>query len=263
MIDAHVHVLNKPTDKYTVELLERFVEAALKAKISEIYLLEHTHQFCEFKQVYQPIATYDQYQLSWLSRKMGGTIDNYLELIEIGKKQHYPIKIKFGLEVCYIPETEDLLGSILSEYDFDFLTGAVHYIDNWGFDHKAEFWNGINVDKAYKRYYEAMMGLIETGFFDGLAHPDSIKCFQCYPSYDLIETYSTIADLLNKYDMYVEQSGGLVLNHGCSELGMNRSMLKVFKNNGVKIMTASDAHKPEHTGANIFELQQLVDGNNI
>jgi len=244
MIDVHIHFLHSSTGKYTYELLERIVKASLEAKINEIYLLEHTHQFIEFKQVYEPIATYNQYQHDWLSRKMGGSIDNYLDFIEVAKKRDYPIKINFGLEVCYIPQTGNVLSKILSEYNFDFLTGSVHYIDNWGFDHKPEFWDGVNVEEAYKRYYEIMKYLIETGLFDGLAHPDSIKCFHRYSSYDLASIYTEIATLLNKKNMFVEQSGGLALNYGYPELGMNRTMLKVFKNNGVKILTASDAHKP-------------------
>ncbi|MBP2638691.1 MAG: histidinol phosphatase or family hydrolase [Firmicutes bacterium] len=223
------------------------------------YLLEHTHQFSEFKQVYQPIARYNNYQFNWLYRKMGGSIANYLTFIKMAKKRKYPIEIKFGLEVCYIPQTEDLLGKILREFNFDFLTGSVHYIDNWGFDHKAEFWNEVNVNNVYKRYYEIMIDLIQTGLFDGLTHPDSIKCFKHYPTFDQTELFTKITTLLNKHNMYVEQSGGLALNYGCSELGMNQMMLKILKNSGVRIMTASDAHKPEHTGTNIYELQQLID----
>lgn len=40
---------------------------------------------------------------------------------------------------------------------------------------------------------------------------------------------------------------------------MNKTTLEVFKEKGVAIRTASDAHKPEHTGANIHELQRLIE----
>lgn len=259
MIDAHIHFLHSTTGQYSFELLERIVAAAKNNNMDEIFLLEHTHQFIEFERVYKPIAEYSPYQCEWLKRKMGGTIEDYLEFIEIAGKRSYPVKVRFGLEVCYIPQTEDILADILSKYTFDFLTGSVHYIDNWGFDHKAEFWEGKDADKMYIRYYEIMKELIATGIFTGLAHPDSIKCFNNYPAYDLSETYSEIAQLVNKYNIYVEQSGGLALNYGHEELGMNQIMLKVFKQNGVKVLTASDAHKPEHAGANILKLQQLVE----
>jgi histidinol-phosphatase (PHP family) len=162
MKDVHVHFLHNTTGKYTFELLDKIVSAAMNLKIDEIYLLEHTHQFYEFKKVYESVCGFNLYQNNWITGNMGGTIDNYLNFIESAKKKEYDVKIKFGLEVCYIPKTVDLLDSILKEYKFDFLTGSVHYIDDWGFDHKAEFWKDINVDKAYKRYYEIMEDLIKT-----------------------------------------------------------------------------------------------------
>ncbi len=213
----------------------------------------------EFKKIYKPICNYNRYQNDWIHKKMSGSINNYLNFIEIAKKKDYPIKVRFGIEVCYIPETVNLLIGVLNRFKFDFLTGSVHYIDGWGFDHKKEFWKDINVNRTYKRYYEIMKDLIQTGLFIGLAHPDSIKCFGYYPGYDLLDTYNEISILLNKQGMYAEQSGGLALNYGFSELGMNRIMLKTFKQNNVKIMTASDAHKPEHIGMNIEKLQKLID----
>lgn len=112
---------------------------------------------------------------------------------------------------------------------------------------------------SFGRYYEITADLIRTGLFSGLAHPDSIKCFHHYPSYDMMETYFKIAALLNEKDMWAEQSGGLALNYGFHEIGMGSNMLKAFKRSGVKILTASDAHRPEHAGANIARLQKLVD----
>ncbi|HEX3043754.1 MAG TPA: histidinol phosphate phosphatase, partial [Bacillota bacterium] len=93
-----------------------------------------------------------------------------------------------------------------------------------------------------------------------LAHPDSIKCFGHYPAYDLTETYLNLAEALNKAGMYAEQSGGLALNYGFTELGLNPKMLKVFQGNGVRLFPASDAHRSAHTGANIKELQEILVG---
>ncbi len=69
-----------------------------------------------------------------------------------------------------------------------------------------------------------------------------------------------MANLINKSNMYAEQSGGLALNYGFSEIGMNKVMLQVFKENNVKMRTASDAHRPEHVGADIHKLYQLIEG---
>ena len=231
--------------------------------LKEIYLLEHTHQFTEFESVYTPVVSYNDYQRGWLRRKMNGSIERYLEFIETVKDGAYPVHVKFGLEVCYIPETRDKLAAILDEYDFDFLTGSVHWIDGWGFDHPAqkELWRSMDVNKAYRRYYEIMCELCESGLFTGLAHPDSIKCFGYTPTCDMTATYNELAVLLNEYGMYAENSGGLRLNYGSDrELGLNRQLLDTFKHNGVAIYSASDAHKQSDVGANICELERMLEG---
>ncbi len=108
---------------------------------------------------------------------MTASLDSYIHFVDAMKDRQFPIDVLFfGLEVCYIPETAGLLADILERCQWDFITGSVHYIDGWGFDHQAEFWKGIDVNRAYRRYYQIMLNLIQSGLFTGLAHPDSIKC---------------------------------------------------------------------------------------
>jgi histidinol-phosphatase (PHP family) len=258
MQDVHVHFLHGHGGGYTLEFLENFMTNAQSAGLAEIYLLEHTHQFREFAKVYEPVRAYNEYQQAWITSKMNGSIEQYLAFIAKVKANRYPVKVRFGLEVCYIPEKESLLADILDQYSFDFLTGSVHWIDGWGFDHKSEFWQGKDVNKAYRRYYQIMGELVESGLFDGLAHPDSIKCFGYYPSFDLTAAYEELAMLLCKHGMYAEQSGGLALNYGFPELGLNRKLLTVLQANGVMIKTASDAHRVQDVGRNIPELMTLL-----
>ncbi len=79
-----------------------------------------------------------------------------------------------------------------------------------------------------------------------------------YPTQDLTDTYRLLADKLKAHDMYAEQSGGLALNYGFEELGMNPTMLHIFKSKNVAIRCASDAHKPEDVGANIAQLPAIL-----
>lgn len=263
MIDCHIHL---ERGNYTVEWLNKFVETAVHRGIDEIYLLEHSHRFREFSSMYESIADYSSYQKEWFERKRNAylSIKDYILFIEQAKQITYPIKLKFGLEVCYFEGYEHLINEILHSYPFDFATGSVHWVDGFGFDHKKELWDNIDVDKLYVRYYEIMERLIESDLFTGVAHPDSIKAFGHKPSFNLAGIYGKIAELLNKHNMYAEQSGGLHLNYSSKcELGMNEAMLKVFTHKGVCILTASDAHKPEDVGANIIELLNLASSKTI
>ena len=261
MRDVHIHFLHGHGGGYTQDFYEGFISNAERMGLDEIYLLEHTHQFIEFESVYSPVKSYNEYQHEWVTNKMDGSIERYLEFIDSVKGLKYPIGVKFGLEVCFIPETADKLSDILKEYSFDFLTGSVHWIDGWGFDHpnQKETWHSIDVNDAYDRYYEIMCELCCSGLFTGLAHPDSIKCFGHTPTSEMTEKYQKLAVLLNKYGLYAENSGGLQLNYDRGlELGLNSKLLNTFKQNGVTICSASDAHKQSDVGANILELDMML-----
>ncbi|MBP3577100.1 MAG: histidinol phosphate phosphatase [Lachnospiraceae bacterium] len=261
MKDVHIHFLHGDPVGYTMDFFEGFIKVAQEAGLDEIYLLEHTHQFTEFEEVYEPVKSYNEFQHNWVTKRMTGSIEDYIRFIKTAKKTDYPVKVKFGLEVCYIPETADILAEILDDYTFDFLTGSVHWIDGWGFDHprQKETWESKNVEEVYKRYYEIMFQLCESGLFSGLAHPDSIKCFGHKPNMDLTEYYNKLAMLLNKHGMYAENSGGLRLNYSPDlELGLNPQLLSVLKKNNVLIETASDAHKQSDVGANIRKLERMI-----
>lgn len=254
MIDTHIHI---EKGDYSIEWVKEFVNVALNRGLTEIYLLEHSHRFKEFMGIYKNFIRYNDYQKSWLDRKFKLSLEDYKNFILKVKKEKFPIKIKFGLEICYEEGTEEIIKNTLENFQWDFITGSVHWVDGWGFDHKKEHWVTIDVDRVYKRYYEIMKNLIKSQLFNIVAHPDSIKCFGYNPSFDLTETYFEIADLVNKYNMSAEHNSGLYYRYGHEELGLNRKMHDIFKSKNVHICTASDAHKPEDTGKYIRELNQI------
>lgn len=255
MTDVHIHIEKGP---YTKEWIDQFARQAVSAGMDEIYLLEHSHRFAEFAPMYASACEYSDYQREWYKRKGKHSIEEFQTLITEMRRVEFPVKIKWGLEVCYFPEHEALIGDILSAFNFDFAVGSVHWVEGFGFDHRAEFWKGIDTERIYSKYYELMLSLVKSGLFSGVAHPDSIKCFHHYPKDDLTPVYRLLADELNAHHMYAEQSGGLALNHGFEELGMNQTMLQVFKDKNVTLRFASDAHKPEDVGANILKMQAAL-----
>lgn len=174
MIDGHIHI---ERGNYSLDWINEFINYALKRGISEICLLEHSHRYKEFVRVYNTVSNYNEYQKDWLSRKIELSLDAYKTFVLEMRQIEFPIKVNIGLEVCYIEEEESAIRDIIKDFDWDFVTGSVHWIDGWGFDHKKEFWEGKDTDKLYARYYEIMESLIKAKLFNIVAHPDSIKCF--------------------------------------------------------------------------------------
>jgi histidinol-phosphatase (PHP family) len=255
MIDSHVHIERGP---YTKEWINEFVNQAVKHNIDELFLLEHSHRFFEFKELYSDICSYNEYQNDWFNRKNNVSYSNYLKLIDECKRESYPIKIYWGLEICYFDGKEDIIKSLTNKNQIDFLTGSIHWIDNWGFDHKPEFWNDKIINDQYIKYYDLMIKLVKSNIFDHLAHPDSIKCFNNYPDIDLTDKYIELTKSIVKNNIKVEVSGGLYLNYNHSEIGINNKLLNILKKNKAILIPASDAHSPENVGINIKECVDLI-----
>lgn len=259
MIDAHVHL---EKGNYCVDWIQEFIRYALLRDIDEIYFLEHTHIFKECQSLYDEMSHYNAYQNQWYRRKLEAArpLKEYADFIENMKKEQFPIRIKFGLEVCYSPEHEEDIDRLKRTYPFDFLVGSIHFIDGWAFSHMKQPWkkDDYDLNVLYKRYYDLMYTLAKSNLFTGLAHPNSLQCFGAYPvnSYDI--EYNELAAALKENQMYIEESSGLAINYGDSELGMNKEMLKAMLKNDVQILTASDAHVPQNTGRLIREMEALL-----
>ena len=255
LIDGHVHL---EKGQYSIEWVNEFITQAMDRGIEEIYFLEHTHLFEECRSLYNEMAEYNLYQNQWFEKKQKQMcpISKYISFVDSIKGEKFPIKLKFGLEVCYSPEHERDIEKIKSLYSFDFLVGSIHFIDGWAFSHLKQRWDKKDYDlrKLYTRYYEVMYELIQSKLFSGLAHPNSLQCFGAYPEGDFSNEYDRIARALKANGMYVEDSSGLAINYGDSELGMNKEMLKYMKLYEVPIITASDAHYPKDVGKLIKEM---------
>jgi len=253
MTDCHVHI---ERGEYTLEWIRRFINTAVTRGIDELWLLEHSYRFHEFVPMYREIyaASADisgDYFKSWLDRKMGvSALADYLALCEKVRRElapSIPVKIKFGLEVCYFEGAENFVKSIFDGTNLDFCTGSIHYIDNFPFDHTNIPWDGVDVDDAYNRFFEMSVNLANSGVFSVLAHPDSIKVAGHSPSFPLTAHYEKLAAALAKNDMYAEQNSG-VSRRSSAEWGMDKEFIDILKRHGVKIITASDAHYPDDVG---------------
>lgn len=257
MVDGHIHIERGP---YTLEWIDQFVSKAVEMGLDEICLLEHNYIFEEFAPMYGSVCAYSEYVDAWFRRSAGAhKLADYLELIERVRNHSFPIKIKFGLEICYFKEFEGFISELTQGKGFDFLLGSVHFVDDFAFDHQAGHWAGLDVDRIYRRYFEDSVSLARSGLFDGIGHPDAIKLFGHKPSYPLTDCYESLAEELSKSNMYADQNSGVYRR--CPEtasLGMAEELLGILKKHRVQIIPSSDAHCPEDVGYKIKELNSLI-----
>ena len=250
MKDLHIHIERGP---YKKEWIDRFVEQAVIMNIDEINLLEHSVRIKEFHPCFKEACDYSLYQRRWFAEKekQAHTMYEYKKLIDEIRGSDYPIKVNFGLEICWFEQHADLIQRLVSDGYFDYLLGSVHWIDNWTFNQRKYQWLGKNVNNIYKRYYEMNETLIESGIFDIAAHPDLVRCHGIYPDYDLTETYKSLCKKA------VEQNVMLEMNTAKS-FGLNEELFNVAREYNVTFSTGSDAHCPEDVGRGIKEVNERI-----
>ena len=256
MIDGHIHI---ERGEYTLPWIQRFVDRAVEMQLDEIRLLEHNFIFEEFVPMYDEVRAHSEFVDSWF-RRVGGVrrLEEYLELVEQVRRERYPVTIRFGMEICYFPKWESFIAEKVSGIGLDFLLGSIHFVDLFAFDHTAELWDGVDVDKTYRSYFEDSISLAKSGIFDGIGHPDCVKLFGHKPSFPLGEYYERLAAELAKSGMYADENSGVERRCPGAPLGMDRELIKSLKQHGVRIITSSDAHCPEDVGYKIREMESIV-----
>lgn len=250
MKDLHIHIERGP---YTVSWIEQFIEKAVQENLDEICLLEHSIRFKDFHPTFKEARKYNLYQRRWFDEKAktAHTLDEFKRLAQEIRSRTYPVKVSFGLEICYFEQHIDLIRDITSDGFFDYLLGSVHWVDNWTFNQRKYQWLGRDADKIYQRYFEMENTLAQCGVFDIIAHPDLITCHGIYPDYDLTEAYDTLCKNL--------KDNGVMLEMNTSKsLGVNKAFLECAKKAGVKFSTGSDAHCVDDVGRNINAVTELI-----
>lgn len=106
-----------------------------------------------------------------------------------------------------------------------------------------------------------LLSIHKAEHWTGIGHLDAIKLFGHKPSYSLSDYYESLDREFSESNMYADQNSGAARR--CPEtasLGMDKELLRILKNNNVKIITSSDAHCPEDVGYKIKELNSLIAG---
>ena len=250
MKDLHIHIERGP---YTIEWIEKFIDKAVKENLDEICLLEHSIRFTDFHPAFKEAIEYSRYQRKWFDGKVptAHSLDEFKALATEIRQREYPVKVSFGLEICYFEQHTDIIRELTSDGFFDYLLGSVHWVDNWTFNQRKYQWLGKDFNHIYKRYFELQNSLVESGIFDIIAHPDLITCHGLYPDYDLADTYKVLCENVKSHNMMLEMNTS-------KGLGINKQFFEIAKEVGVDFSTGSDAHTVENVGRKIKEVTDLI-----
>jgi histidinol-phosphatase (PHP family) len=255
-VDYHMHL---EMGSLSLDYLEKFWLQAQRAGLDEIGISEHGHNFKQYKKIMEHLWTGENTYpeiVDWLEKGFSLDLDDYVALIQEGKKQGWPLKL--GLEMDYIPGKEDEIAALIDAYPWDYVLGSVHFLEKWAFDVSPEVgWPDKDVNSAYQAYFTAMLAAASSGLFDSITHPDLIKIFGHRPSIPLEPYYEAMAAALAESDTCVEiNSAGLRKPVG--RIYPEPEFLAKCQAAGVPITLACDAHYPEDVGRDLDKAIELA-----
>ncbi len=241
LLDYHMHT---PLCKHAEGAPEEYAQRAVDVGLGEIGFSDHS-----------PMPAH--YDPDW--RMSVEEFPGYVESVLRVREEFPQLVVRLGLEADYFPGTEDFVYNVTGEFDFDYVIGSVHYIDDWGFDNaanKARF-ESCDLYEVYAQYFDRVARLAKTRLFDILGHPDVVKKFGFRPdrAYDDLLRGALEAVKAAGMALDVNTSG---LRYPCREIYPSRRMLEMAREMEIPVTLGADAHKAEHVGAGFDEAVKLL-----
>lgn len=223
MTDYHVHsILSDGKNSY-----EELIETAISKGLEEIGFSDHV---C-LKPVTWAIPEID---IPVMAEQIAILKDRYKDRI----------RIKFGIEMDYLPGMEDEIKALIISLPLDYVIGSVHFIGNWNFDTDKSLYGKWPNDELYRMYFDLIQKAARSGLFDIIGHLDIIKKFRIYPETDQSALINQTLKIIKESNLVVEvNTGGL--DRPCAELTPSPAIVEQCYHHRIPLMLNSDAHKTE------------------
>ena len=173
---------------------------------------------------------------------------DYLQGVADARATGVPVLL--GIEADYYPGCQRFLEPWLERHPFDVVLGSVHYLDYWASDPtRRTLAGGGEPEAIWKRYFELMGELADTGLYDIAAHFDLPKRFGNAIAKERMREFALPAlDRLAAAGM--AQAGGVARGgRRCHTCYPSLAILTWACERGVGLAFGSDSHTPERVGA--------------
>lgn len=165
-------------------------------------------------------------------------------------------KLLLGVEMGMRPDCIEENRKISEKYNFDFILGSVHVVENNGLYYDIygdNFYNGKNRKEAYEDYLKYMLQCVkEHDYIDSLSHIDYICRYAPYNDSNIYyEEYNELIDEILKELIYSEKAIEINTRRFDNKEAVDilKKIYKRFNKLGGKIVTlGSDSHRPESVG---------------
>ena len=181
----------------------------------------------------------------------------YFEVLN-SLRNEYSSKINIlkGVELGLTSDNFSLCHKLLDSYDFDFVIGSCHIVDQMD-PYYAEFWEGKNDRDCFELYFKTLLeGLLEFSQIDTLGHLDYVVRYSPnrdsnYSPFDYQDVIDEILKFIIEKDIKLEINTSN-LSKGFNFFNPHTDIIKRYKELGGEIITVgSDAHYTEYLADHI------------
>jgi histidinol-phosphatase (PHP family) len=267
MLDYHLHLWphGQRAVQATVEDLAAYCEKAAAEGVAELALTEHLFRFTQVDDLLggwwdaEADRRLRADAAKYWEQHVSADLDAYVETALAAKAAGLPVVV--GMEVDYYPGRMDEVGRLLAQYPFDVLLGSVHWIGTWMFDDLSSAvamgeWDSRTIESVWSDYTRCLEELAASGAVDVLAHPDLCKVTGRRPSVP-DEFYDRMAEAAASAGLAAEVSSA-GWRKPVGEAYPAPSLLARFRERGVPITTASDAHQLSEVAARSADLKEFI-----
>jgi histidinol-phosphatase (PHP family) len=242
LTDYHLHLRSDDDDRppeqaaFTAENVDRYVAAAEDAGIEELGCSEHVYRFTDALEIWRH---------PFWERQARDDLDAYCEFVR-------STPLRLGLEVDFVPGSEDRTASLLDGHDFDYVVGSVHFLGDRAVDDDAfDIWEMEgDPDTIWRRYFETLAEGARSGLFDILAHADLVKMWgqaRPRPERDPRFYYEPAVEAIAESEVAVEVSTA-GLRKPVGEIYPAPAFAAMCVEAGAAFALSSDAHVPAEIG---------------
>ena len=250
LTDYHVHLRlddspERFAETFTAARVDRYRETATERGITELGVAEHIYRFS---------AALDIWEHPFWRRYAFDDLEAYCGFVR------EETDLKLGIEMDFVPGSEDRIANVLEPFEWDYVVGSIHFLRDRSLDTEDySIWGaGESPEKVWRRYFETLAESARSGLYDIIGHPDLVKVWgraAPVPDGDLRRYYEPAIEAFAETGVAVELSTA-GWRKPVGEQYPSVPFLEMLVDAGCPIALSSDAHTAEQLG---FEYERAVE----
>ena len=242
LVDFHVHT---SLCNHANGTMKQYVKSAIENGLQGIGFADHNPMPCNYGERF---------------RMRYHDMEIYINTINELRNHFSKIDIKLGIELDFVENEEKYLRDFVSEFEFDYVIGSVHYMRN---NNSNDFiylgdLNQESKTEKFKKYFKLIEKAAIRGIYDVISHFDLPKRFWGRMSPEEIQFARNALDTIKKADVCLEINTSGFRTRDVNEPFPGSELLDYASRLEIPITLGSDAHNPDKVGSYFIETINLL-----